>query len=196
MAGARAAGWGFGARAFGPQGASRRPGPRLTAPRLCLCQCARPGVQVCIIGAGKMSRLLVKHMSSKGCSKVTVLNRRWERCACCAVAAPGAGRGSGLWSGVTAAGGGGHSLCRSCWPGRHKLGRAAERQQLAPRRPALENSSRAALNPRISLLRSLPRAEALAEEFPEVEFDIHLMGDLMKVSSCRMSTAWSTLWAA
>lgn len=26
---------------------------------------------------------------------------------------------------------------------------------------------------------SLPRAEALAEEFPEVEFDIHLMGDLM-----------------
>lgn len=33
--------------------------------------------------------------------------------------------------------------------------------------------------------RSLPRAEALAEEFPEVEFDIHLMGDLMKcVEEC------------
>ena len=58
--------------------------------------------QVCIIGAGKMSRLLVKHLSSKGCSRVTVLNR------------------------------------------------------------------------------SMPRAEALAEEFPEVQFDIHLMGDLMK----------------
>lgn len=31
------------------------------------------------------------------------------------------------------------------------------------------------------LNRSLPRAEALAEEFPEVQFDIRLMGDLMKV---------------
>ena len=31
------------------------------------------------------------------------------------------------------------------------------------------------------LNRSLPRAEALAEEFPDVTFDIHLMGDLMKV---------------
>ncbi|WP_289490515.1 hypothetical protein, partial [Klebsiella pneumoniae] len=30
------------------------------------------------------------------------------------------------------------------------------------------------------LNRSLPRAEALAEEFPEVSFDIRLMGDLMK----------------
>jgi hypothetical protein len=63
---------------------------------------ALPPAQVCIIGAGKMSKLLVKHLSSKGCSRVTVLNR------------------------------------------------------------------------------SLPRAEALAEEFPEVQFDIHLMGDLMK----------------
>ncbi|EFN59864.1 hypothetical protein CHLNCDRAFT_33707 [Chlorella variabilis] len=58
--------------------------------------------KVCIIGAGKMSRLLVKHMHSKGCTRMTVLNR------------------------------------------------------------------------------SLPRAEALAEEFPEVQFDIHLMHDLMK----------------
>ena len=57
--------------------------------------------RVCIIGAGKMSKLLVKHLLSKGCTKVTLLNR------------------------------------------------------------------------------SLPRAEALAEEFPEVEFDIHLMPDLM-----------------
>jgi glutamyl-tRNA reductase len=57
--------------------------------------------RICIIGAGKMSKLLVKHLQSKGCTKVTVLNR------------------------------------------------------------------------------SLPRAEALAEEFPEVEFDIHLMPDLM-----------------
>ena len=62
-----------------------------------------PARQVCIIGAGKMSKLLVKHMHSKGCTRMTVLNR------------------------------------------------------------------------------SLPRAEALAEEFPEVTFDIHLMGDLMKV---------------
>lgn len=58
--------------------------------------------RICIIGAGKMSKLLVKHLSSKGCTRVTVLNR------------------------------------------------------------------------------SLPRAEALAEEFPEVEFDIHLMPDLME----------------
>lgn len=56
---------------------------------------------VCIIGAGKMSTLLVKHLSSKGCKKITVLNR------------------------------------------------------------------------------SFPRAEALAEQFPEVEFDIHLMKDLL-----------------
>lgn len=33
--------------------------------------------KVCIIGAGKMSRLLVKHLSSKGCKRVTVLNRRY-----------------------------------------------------------------------------------------------------------------------
>lgn len=59
------------------------------------------GVQVCIIGAGKMSRLLVKHLQSKGCSRMTVLNR------------------------------------------------------------------------------SMPRAEALAEEFPEVDFDIRLMPDLL-----------------
>lgn len=57
---------------------------------------------VCIIGAGKMSTLLVKHLASKGCKEVTVLNR------------------------------------------------------------------------------SLPRAEALAAEFPEVKFDIHLMPDLLK----------------
>ena len=58
--------------------------------------------KVCIIGAGKMSTLLVKHLASKGCKEVTVLNR------------------------------------------------------------------------------SLPRAQALAEEFPEVKFNIHLMPDLMK----------------
>ena len=59
-------------------------------------------MQVCIIGAGKMSRLLVKHLQSKGCERVTVLNR------------------------------------------------------------------------------SLPRAEALAEDFPEVAFDIRLMPDLLE----------------
>eukprot|EP00877_Chromochloris_zofingiensis_P013306 jgi/Chrzof1/8229/Cz03g02090.t1_GTR[v5.2] len=58
--------------------------------------------EVCIIGAGKMSTLLVKHLLSKGCSKVTVLNR------------------------------------------------------------------------------SMPRAEALAEEFPDMQFDIRLMPDLMQ----------------
>lgn len=61
------------------------------------------GASVAIIGAGKMSRLLVKHLASKGCERVTLLNR------------------------------------------------------------------------------SLPRAEALAEEFPEVDFDIRLMPDLMDV---------------
>lgn len=57
--------------------------------------------RVCIIGAGKMSTLLVKHLLSKGCNRVTILNR------------------------------------------------------------------------------SLPRAEALAEEFPDMQFDIRLMPDLM-----------------
>lgn len=58
--------------------------------------------KVCIIGAGKMSTLLVKHLLSKGCKEVTILNR------------------------------------------------------------------------------SLPRAEALQEEFPDMKFNIHLMPDLMQ----------------
>lgn len=57
---------------------------------------------VCIIGAGKMSTLLVKHLLSKGCKKITILNR------------------------------------------------------------------------------SFPRAEALAEEFSEADFDIRLMDDLVE----------------
>ena len=72
-----------------------------------LAQLKLPGnnwdaARVCIIGAGKMSTLLVKHLLSKGCKKVTILNR------------------------------------------------------------------------------SLPRAQALAEEYPDMEFDIHLMPDLME----------------
>lgn len=35
--------------------------------------------KVCIIGAGKMSTLLVKHLQSKGCTEVTVLNRSYPR---------------------------------------------------------------------------------------------------------------------
>jgi glutamyl-tRNA reductase len=72
-----------------------------------LAQLKLPGnswdaARVCIIGAGKMSTLLVKHLLSKGCKRVTILNR------------------------------------------------------------------------------SLPRAQALAEEYPDMEFDIHLMPDLMQ----------------
>lgn len=37
------------------------------------------GCNVCIIGAGKMSRLLVKHMASKGCKHFTILNRSYPR---------------------------------------------------------------------------------------------------------------------
>jgi glutamyl-tRNA reductase len=71
-----------------------------------LAQLKLPGntwehARVAIIGAGKMSTLLVKHLLSKGCKRVTVLNR------------------------------------------------------------------------------SLPRAEALAEEYSEMEFEIRLMPDLM-----------------
>ena len=33
------------------------------------------GVRVCIIGAGKMSTLLVKHLLSKGCYRATIVNR-------------------------------------------------------------------------------------------------------------------------
>ena len=58
--------------------------------------------KVCIVGAGKMSTLLVKHLYSKGCTAITLLNR------------------------------------------------------------------------------SRPRAEALVQELPGVEFDIHLMPDLMQ----------------
>ena len=61
--------------------------------------------RVTIIGAGKMSTLLVKHLASKGCKKVTVLNR------------------------------------------------------------------------------SLPRAQALADDYPELEFDIKLMPELMDACS-------------
>lgn len=72
-----------------------------------LAQLKLPGnkfddARVCIIGAGKMSKLLVKHLHSKGCNKITLLNR------------------------------------------------------------------------------SMPRCEALAEEFPEVEFNIQLMPNMMK----------------
>jgi len=37
------------------------------------------GVNVCIIGAGTMSTLLVKHLASKGCKRVTILNRSYPR---------------------------------------------------------------------------------------------------------------------
>ena len=42
---------------------------------------AYAAVQVCIIGAGKMSRLLVKHLASKGLQRLTLLNRSLPRCA-------------------------------------------------------------------------------------------------------------------
>lgn len=36
--------------------------------------------QVCVIGAGKMSRLLLKHMAAKGCKSLVLLNRSRPRC--------------------------------------------------------------------------------------------------------------------
>jgi len=50
-----------------------------------LCQLKLPqrsfeGVKVLIVGAGKMSRLLVKHLHSKGCNAVCVVNRSMPRC--------------------------------------------------------------------------------------------------------------------
>ena len=35
--------------------------------------------QVCVIGAGKMSRLLFKHMAAKGCTSAVLLNRSLPR---------------------------------------------------------------------------------------------------------------------
>jgi len=35
--------------------------------------------QVCVIGAGKMSRLLFKHMAAKGCTRAVLLNRSLPR---------------------------------------------------------------------------------------------------------------------
>ena len=50
-----------------------------------LCQMKLPShdfndARICIIGAGKMTRLLVKHLASKGCERVTVVNRSMPRC--------------------------------------------------------------------------------------------------------------------
>lgn len=45
--------------------------PQLTFPTLSFGQ-------VLIVGAGKMSRLLVKHLESKGCNQVTLVNRSRE----------------------------------------------------------------------------------------------------------------------
>merc|ERR1719472_707577 len=50
-----------------------------------LCQMKLPthcfnDARICIIGAGKMTRLLVKHLASKGCERVTVVNRSMPRC--------------------------------------------------------------------------------------------------------------------
>ena len=51
-------------------------------------QCLRPAKpaltalhvrQVCVIGAGKMSRLLFKHMAAKGCTRAVLLNRTLPR---------------------------------------------------------------------------------------------------------------------
>mmetsp|Transcript_19497 Transcript_19497/g.23355 ORF Transcript_19497/g.23355 Transcript_19497/m.23355 type:complete len:561 (+) Transcript_19497:29-1711(+) len=49
-----------------------------------LCQMKLPtndfsAARICIVGAGKMSRLLVKHLVSKGCDKMVVLNRSLPR---------------------------------------------------------------------------------------------------------------------
>ncbi|UPR01736.1 glutamyl-tRNA reductase [Chloropicon primus] len=50
-----------------------------------LCQMKLPsntfdGAKVCIVGAGTMSKLLVKHLFSKGCTEMTVVNRSMPRC--------------------------------------------------------------------------------------------------------------------
>jgi len=50
-----------------------------------LCQMKLPthcfnDARICIIGAGKMTRLLVKHLASKGCARVTIVNRSMPRC--------------------------------------------------------------------------------------------------------------------
>ena len=34
---------------------------------------------MCVIGAGKMSRLLFKHMAAKGCTRAVLLNRSLPR---------------------------------------------------------------------------------------------------------------------
>jgi len=50
-----------------------------------LAQLKLPGntfddARILIVGAGKMSKLLVKHLSSKNCKKMTVVNRSMPRC--------------------------------------------------------------------------------------------------------------------
>jgi glutamyl-tRNA reductase len=59
-----------------------------------LAQLKLPGgcwdaARVCIIGAGKMSTLLVKHLLSKGCKRVTVVNRSLPRAQALAAEYPG-----------------------------------------------------------------------------------------------------------
>ena len=43
------------------------------------CSPTTSHLQVCVIGAGKMSRLLLKHMAAKGCTRLILLNRSTPR---------------------------------------------------------------------------------------------------------------------
>lgn len=127
------------------------------------CPALLPVPQVCIIGAGKMSKLLVKHMHSKGCTRMTVLNRSLPRAEVRWAEQLGQRLPRRLGG------------MRQSWPAA-RLPTTAQRCLLLPltRLPYL---------PPPALL------QALAEEFPEVQFDIHLMHDLMKVG-CWAPCLW------
>lgn len=115
--------------------------------------------RACIIGAGKMSTLLVKHLFSKGCRKVTLLNRSLPR------AEVRGARARAQQTGRQA----GSARCKSqCCHGARALGQR--------RRP---NAHPAAAPTHAALPPLRPRAQALAAEYPEMQFDIRLMPDLM-----------------
>lgn len=139
--------------------------------------------KVCIIGAGKMSTLLVKHLLSKGCKEVTILNRSLPRLVGGWVVVGWLGVGWGRLVGWRRAPelvavrlrwrvlGMRLSLCvRACMLMTQFSGMSATNHAFA----CLSQESCVCCS-----FSNTHRAQALQEEFPDMKMNIHLMNDLM-----------------
>ena len=147
---------------------------------------------VCIIGAGKMSRLLVKHLASKGCSRVTLLNRSLARAELLA----GGRLTTALWQLRVVQSDYCASLAVSCassrGPGRlHAHSACASTCSLAPgtysSHPIVSPACCMCPFPALCSLAAkhcqppdMPPNLCPAAEFPDVTFDVHLMPELMQ----------------